>query len=279
MRRFGLIGVPTNSSGRDDGVARAPAVLRGAGLVDALWPCADYGDVPVLPPRPERDPATGIIDPAGLAAMVGGVRAAVGRVLADGCLPIVIGGDCPLLLGCLAGARDRHGRVALLFVDGHEDAYPPELSPTGEAADMELGFALALTRSGIPGLDALLPLVAAEDVVMVGARDRRDIQAIGARSLAGLLGRGRQPRAEPWWLHVDLDALSTDALAAVDYPQPGGFSWLELENVVAEAVGTSRPAGMNLTIYNPDLDPDRDGARRIVAFLATVARLLAGGSR
>ena len=105
--------------------------------------------------------------------MVAGVRAAVRRILADGCLPVVIGGDCPLLLGCLAGARDRHGRLGLLFVDGHDDAYPPALSPTGQAADMELGVALGLSTSGIPELDTLLPLIAAEDVVGVGASWRK----------------------------------------------------------------------------------------------------------
>ena len=155
--RFGLIGVPTNAFGRADGVARAPSVLRDAGLVEALSPGTDYGDVPLLPPRPHRDAATGIIDPAGLAAMVTGVRSAVGRILADGCLPVIIGGDCPLLLGCLAGARDRHGRLGLLFVDGHEDADPPVLSPTGQAADMERGFARGLSMSGTPELDATAP--------------------------------------------------------------------------------------------------------------------------
>lgn len=103
---FGLIGMPTNAFGRPDGVARAPGVLRDGGLVEALSPCTDYGDVPVLLPRPHRDAATGMFDPAGLTAMVAGVRAAVRRILADGCLPVVIGSDYPLLLGCLAGARD-----------------------------------------------------------------------------------------------------------------------------------------------------------------------------
>jgi arginase len=71
--------------------------------------------------------------------------------------------------------------------------------------------------------------------------------------------------------------LSTDSLAAVDYPQPGGLSWPDLEDVVAEAVGVSRPVGMNVTIYNPDLDPGLATAPRIVAFVTTVARFLADG--
>ena len=73
--------------------------------------------------------------------------------------------------------------------------------------------------------------------------------------------------------------LSTHSLAAVDYPQPGGLSWPELEDVVAEAVAVSRPVGMNVTIYNPDLDPGLASAPRIGAFINTVARLFADGPR
>ena len=146
--RIGLIGVPFNSAGLPGGEARAPAALRATGLVEALRRVADvhdYGDVALPEPSPERDPTTGIIAPANLVAMVAAVRALVAQAIGHGDVPLVIGGECPLLLGCLAAARDAYGRVGLLFVDGHEDAWPPHQSTTGEAADMELGFALGLT--------------------------------------------------------------------------------------------------------------------------------------
>jgi len=62
-------------------------------------------------------------------------------------------------------------------------------------------------------------------------------------------------RADNWWLHVDLDVLSTDALPAVDYPQPGGLRWSELEALTAAALRAPGCLGMTLCIYNPDLDP------------------------
>jgi arginase len=73
----------------------------------------------------------------------------------------------------------------------------------------------------------------------------------------------------PWWFHLDLDVLSTEALPAVDYLQPGGLAWDELERVATTAI-EAEPIGWDVTIYNPDLDPDRAHARRIVEFLATV---------
>ena len=84
MTGIGVLGVPTNSAGRTDGVARAPAALREAGLVEALervCPVVDYGDVTLPAPSPERDPITYVIDPPGLKALVESVRSGVASIL------------------------------------------------------------------------------------------------------------------------------------------------------------------------------------------------------
>jgi arginase len=297
MAGIGLLGVPANSSGRTDGVAGAPAALREAGLVDALArvsSVADYGDVPLPPPSPERDHATGVIDPAGLKALFEGVRAGVAKIIADGRFPLVVGGDCPLLLGCLAafGNADRRG---LLFVDGHEDAYPPERSTTGEAADMELAFALGIVEPPWwPELAAASPLVLARHVRLLGPRDSALLETEGVPSLAGRLplvdgsALAEDPAArtsdavaslpESWWFHLDLDVLSTHALPAIDYPQEGGLGWGELD-VVAATTMAAGPVGWDVTIYNPDLDPNRMHARRIVEFIEHAARRLPRSTR
>ena len=73
--------------------------------------------------------------------MIGQVRDAVAAVRGSGRFPLLVGGDCPVILGALAALQADRGRPGLLFVDGHEEAWPPRLSPTGEAADCELGLA------------------------------------------------------------------------------------------------------------------------------------------
>jgi arginase len=294
MRAIGLLGVPTNSSGTIDGVAHGPKVLRDQGLVDAIRHHADvrdYGDVGLRTPSPERDADTHIIDPRGLSELVARVRDRVGQILDDGKFPLVIGGDCPLLLGCLA-ATDRRDRLGLLFVDGHEDAYLPEQSSTGEAADMELAFALGLAdASWSSELADLLPLVEPADVTILGARDTELLRAEGVPSLgdriqvvdgdhlaahpAGIAASACASLSDPWWFHLDLDVLSTDALPAVDYPQPGGLGWEELATVATTAL-KAHPNGWDVTIYNPDLDPERIHARRIVAFIASVIEDVVG---
>jgi arginase len=285
MRTIGLLGVPTNSAGTISGVARAPTTLREVGLFDALrqhTDVHDYGDVMLPDPSPERDPVTHLIDHHGLIAMVTRVRDAVTSILDNGHFPLVIGGDCPLLLGCLAAAKNLK-RMGLLFVDGHEDAYLPVQSSTGEAADSELAFALGMAdASWSPELAAVLPLVAPADVRILGARDARLLRAEGVASLSDripLVDGDHLPAEpdvataeavshlpDPWWFHLDLDVLSTEALPAIDYPQPGGVGWNELSLLVTTAMGAN-PTGWDITIYNPDLDPERIHAKRIVDFI------------
>jgi arginase len=288
MRTIGLLGVPTNSAGKIDGVARGPIALREAGLVDALrrhTEVQDYGDVTLPVPSPTRESRSHVIDPAGLDALVARVRGAVAPIIQNGHLPLVIGGDCPLLLGCLAASSERDP-VGLLFVDGHEDAYLPMQSSTGEAADMELAFALGLAdASWSPELAGLLPLVAPTDVRVLGARDAELLRVEGVPSLrdrvalidgerlaadpAGSTAAACASLPDPWWFHLDLDVLSTQALPAIDYPQPGGLAWDEL-TVAATTALKAGPRGWDVTIYNPDLDPTRVHARRIVRFVGSV---------
>ena len=144
----------------------------------------------------------------------------------------MVGGDCPILIGALAGCADAESGTppALLFVDGHEDAWPPLASTTGEAADMELGLLLGRSIDDIdPTLRAQIPRLDPATVAVLGARDRAELDAAGVPSLDRTVtvvddadDRGRIRlvwRARPsasvaagrsgWWLHVDLDVLSS----------------------------------------------------------------------
>lgn len=298
-----LIAVPYASSGLSSGEARAPHALRAAGLLDALRSAghtvADLGDVAFGLQAPERDPLTGIIAPGTLVEMMLATRRAVTQSLESDLFPVVVGGECPLLLGCLVAARDAYARAGLLFVDGHEDAWPPHTSTTGEAADMELGLALGQTSvSGLPELEALLPLIDPAHAVLLGPRDRQEIIDADVTSLQyfvrlhddivlqdgdiSSIGRAAakhlQDVAGKWWFHLDFDVLSTAALPAVRYPQAGGLNWDQLARLTQSALEVPGLIGWDLTIYNPDLDPTGVGAARIVEFVARVAPSLPDSS-
>jgi arginase len=279
-----LIGVPANSGGTVDGVARGPAVLRQRGLATALplhRRFTDAGDLVLPVPVPVRGPS-GLLAEDALAAMIGHVADSVGAARGRGWFPLLLGGDCPVILGALAALQAERDRAGLLFIDGHEDAWPPRVSPTGEAADCELGLALRLFDPGLsPQLRAALPRIDPADVAAVGPRDVGELAAAGVASLDGLLGSLIRPAEltadryaaalaglpPPWWLHTDLDVLATGELAAVDYPQPGGLTWDQLTALTATALATDGCAGWSICIYNPDLDPGRDGADAIISYI------------
>jgi len=152
-----------------------------------------------------------------------------------------------------------------MHVDGHEDAWPPSLSPTGEGSDSEVALALGLVDEPLPEpLGRLVPLLRPEAVAMLGPRDRCEIESEAGSSLDGTVAvfrddnavraRGvaasaseaavRIARAAPaFWLHLDLDVLRTQELAAVDYPQPGGLSWAELLELAGTALMAAGCAG------------------------------------
>lgn len=242
-------------------------------------------------PTTERDVDSGIIAYSSLASMVSSVRTSVRRAFQEGKFPLVIGGACPVLLGCLAASFETYRSTRLLFVDGHEDAYPPQKSPTGEAADMELGLALGLEMPDlIRKAVGSMPLIDAPRVSMLGPRDKKTLQQFGVGSLDGkiecydyatlrkgniealtrkVLLRRLIPKLEKLWLHVDLDVLSTSSLTAVDYQQPGGLSWNQLERLTKIAFSSGNVMGLNVTIYNPDMDPDKHSGSRIVKYLQT----------
>ena len=265
MVRF--INVPFNSAGIAGGVANMPAALGFEGVEIAVRA------------TPVRGPF-GFLAEDALVTMVADVAVAVTDAERDGETPIVIGGDCPVMLGALAALRP----VGLVFIDGHEDAWQPTAELSGEAADSELGIALGLVPAPIP------PVLDAGRVVVLGPRDSAEIEQLGQRRIDGVVAlRGAEwveaasldevrevvgpATASNWWLHVDLDVLSSDALSAVDYPQPGGLGWARLDAVTDTVLAISGCRGASIAIYNPDLDAGAT-APRVREYVSRVAALL-----
>lgn len=286
-RDWELVGVPYTSMKDPGGIARAIAVLRERGLADRLGRLGvnDGGDLALEQPDGKRGPS-GVLNEAALTALVSRTRQRVSAAYSAGRVPLLIGGDCPVLLGALAAIRDRDGDPGLLMIDGHEDAWPPQRSDTGEGSDSEVAMALGRIEN-LPGpLAELLPLLSPAHLVMIGPRDNAEIAAAGVASLrdeAGLFVSGAKAAADPctaltalagglegagraFWLHVDLDVLSSEAFAAVDYPQPEGIGWDLLDALAGRALADQRCRGASVVIYNPELDPDGAEADKVVEF-------------
>ena len=227
-----IVQAPSHLGLRAAGVEGLPEALLAAGFAERVG--ARRG--PRLAP-PAFDPAvdagTGLLNPHGLRDHASRLADAVGAVLDKGAFPIVLGGDCTILLGITLALR-RRGRYGLLFLDGHADFYQPEAEPTGEAASMELALVTGRGPELVTDLEGRRPLLGDEDVVVFGVRDADHAAAEGSRPLAPTIhaldlasvrnrGAGRAPRDAlaylerkdgpvRFWVHLDVDVLD-DAIS------------------------------------------------------------------
>lgn len=279
--RWAVLGVPIDTVGSPAGGApfgteASPAALRSFGVPTRLG-ARDLGDLDVRVTGPARDPVSGIVGWPSVGTMTAAVRTAVRGVLADGQRPLLLGGCCGLVMGAVAGARDQLGRVGVVNVDGHIDAYDNRTSPTGEAADMPVGALLGL---GWPDLLAVMggpPVVIRGDAVVIGARDpdeaadlgdlperlgivQRDVAAVladpGAAGRAATAHFAAEGTAPAYWVHLDVDVLDEVAFPATDYLMPGGIDLEQLAEVLRPIGQDPAMVGFSVGCYNPSKDPD-----------------------
>lgn len=286
MRRFAIIEAPSVLGLRPTGVETLPQALLGAGLAERLG-ARHAGCVEPPPYDARRDPETRMLNPLGIASYTPRLAGVIAEVLEGGELPLVLGGDCSIVLGSLLALR-RRGRYGLLFVDGHSDFYQPEANVNGEAASSDLALATGRGPEALTTFDGYRPLVRDTDVVVLGTRDADEAARYGSQTLppeieAIDLGEVRRRGADAaardavnhlsrqglagFWLHLDCDVLDDAVMPAVDYRLPGGLSFDELETVVTAAFASERAVGMEVTIFNPRLDPDGGVARALVGTL------------
>lgn len=286
MRERAVIEAPSVLGLRPSGVQDLPTALLEAGLLErlgAVW--AGRVDAPAYDPR--RDAETGVLNPAALARYSVKLADAVGGVLDRGVFPVVLGGDCSILLGNLLALR-RRGRHGLLFIDGHTDFYQPSAEPTGEAASMELALATGRGPGLLTDLEGRGPLLRDEDAVAFGFRDSAqsaeagmqplpprlhtiDLDAVRAAGAAAAARRAvdrlTAPGSAGYWVHLDVDVLDDAVMPAVDYRLPGGLTWAELEAVLGTALSDGPALGLDVTIFNPRLDTDGSIAARLTECL------------
>lgn len=177
---------------------------------------------------------------AGPEHMVRRVQEAVGPLLEDGKLPIMLGGEHTLTAGAVAACTARHPDMAILYLDAHADVREPYLGAEYNHASA-LRLSLRHVKSSGPppavavGIRSLaseeaafiaesgLAVVSAEDVAIARYGGKAALDALWQSALERLGPPGR-----PLYVSVDLDAFDPGVIAAVGTPEPGGLGWYEV---------------------------------------------------
>jgi len=297
-----IILAPTNLGlsplrpGHVPGTWRAPQALMAHGLAQRLGAGA-VTELPQPTYSSAAQPGTRIRNGHAIRAFNIALAAEIAAVQARGEFPLVVGGDCSILLGALAGSR-RAGPRSLVHIDGHSDfRHPGNYDPQqmlGAVAGMDLALATGRGEPLLaewPGVTG--PLVPERQVLQLGERECRDAdfawpdinQTAIARIdvfAANRMGKAEIVRqieqmlaTEPewrFWLHLDVDVLDQTIMPAVDSPGSPGIDRLWLENIVARLLQNPMCCGMTLSVFDPELDPDGRYAALIVEMLEAMFR-------
>jgi arginase len=262
------------------GVDMGPSAVRIAGLATQLerlgLTVQDRGNVAV--PQPEsRVPKNLRARFLGeIAHCCARLSARVERILDEGLFPIVIGGDHSIAIGTVAGISSWHAardeRVGLIWFDAHGDMNTPESSPSGNVHGMPCAAIMGRGPSELIGLGRKTPMVATENVAIVGVRDidsheRAEIVASGVKVFTmrdvDMLGMSEVMRraiavatdgTAGFHLSFDLDGTDPTVAPGVGTPVPGGTSLRESHLVMELAAETEKLLGLEITELNPILD-------------------------
>src|SRR5262245_24647677 len=288
------IGIRPYEDGTIRQLDRAPKVLRELGLSREIA-ARDLGDVTPPSYRDFIRPAGRARNESEIAAYSRELATRVAEATADGSFALVLGGDCSIVLGCLLGVGGGEADeipLGLIYMDAHSDCATAQESPTGSVASMCLALAVGRGGSPLAVLRGNKPLVRPEHVALLGRRDQVDVGAYGQAALgpAGLLDiphaalreKGMGAAAEAaiarvapcgssgFWIHLDADVIDPSAMGAVDSPEPDGLRCEELAELLAPVVRDQRARGLEVTIYDPALDPTHRDAATLVALLSAV---------
>jgi arginase len=300
MRGVAVIGVPSSAGSYAAGQDQAPRALWDAGLVDALSAAGldvlDAGHLTeqVWAPDPENRFAQNaeqvVASVVELAERVPGLVAESGHLL-------VVGGNCTIALGIIAGLRAHTGGPSgLLYVDRHFDMNTPSTTIEGALDWMGLGHALDLPGAldDFAGAFDVRPLIAPGELALLGTdpAEATDFE----REHAAALGISVTPQADlvrdpaaaaatalaalpdrPLAVHVDVDVLDfVDApLAENTSGRNVGPTLVQLGQALAVAVADPRFRVLSIGEINPTRSAGEPSAiLRLVTTLADVLALL-----
>jgi arginase len=300
MTAIDVIGVPSSMGAFAPGQERAPAVLREAGIVDRLRATGadvrDEGDAGLRRWFPDREhPFAQHVEAVRDVATETAARVAA----ADGDVTLVLGGDCTIELGTLAGLQARlGGRIGLVYFDLHADLNTPSTVRWGALDSMGTAHALGddLAEPGLIEAFPRVPLLQPEELWLFGHghgqdHERERIAALGidrttveevaadpAAAAERALGAFAD-RVDRLAVHLDVDVIDfVDLPLQENVDRNEGLSFDATMTALGALLAHPAVASFTICELNPDHDPDGSAAPRFVEGIvgALAPRIVSG---
>ena len=286
-----LLGAATSAAALRAGHERAPAALRAAGLADRLksagFSVADHGDTAtyVFQPDDEHPRARNV---STILKSLNDLRPRVETAVKTGALPLILSGDCISVVAVIAGARRYYRNVSLIFVDRDADLNVPATTASG-CVD---GFVISqVIGRGAPELVRFWgepPLVREPDIALFGF-ERMDVpeiqylavsplrrhaalevSTVGGAVAAGIALERVHAAKHEFVLHFDVDVINSDEFPWTNFPGTGGLTLSEARDALRVFAAQPNLAAFVVAGYNPEIDSDGQGARKLIDLLADV---------
>lgn len=274
-----LFGAPTDVGAAHRGASMGPEALRVAGLVDAIAArgvdVRDLGDA-AGPRNPLGQPDSGYRHLQEVLAWNEAVMAHSAAILAEGRMPIMLGGDHCLAIGSIAAVaahcRAQGKTLRVLWLDAHADFNTSDITPSGNLHGMPVACLCGLgprELTSIGGVSA--PILSPQAIRQIGIRsvdpgekqlvrqydldiyDMRYIDEIGMRRAMEEVLEGVDERTH---LHVsfDVDMLDPSIAPGTGTRVPGGVNYREAQLIMEMIADTGRMGSLDLVEVNPALD-------------------------
>jgi arginase len=293
--RVAIIGVPSSAGAHHAGQDLAPAALRAHGFAERLAATSveveDRGDVAGAVFAVDHDEPS----QRNLGAVLRVARA-VADAVADarraGLVAVVLGGDCTITLGVVAGVQRVDPTAGLVYFDGDADLSTPDGRGSGILDAMGIAHLLGLADTELARLDGRSPMLDDDHLVMLGYNevdpDGFDGSVLAARPRlrhvpdhelrADPAGIARQAVAAlsavagSIVVHFDIDAVNSGDLPLGNFPHYGTGVRLDAAgDVLRELCAVPDLAAVVLTELNPTYDP---GGTQVGRYVETVTRSL-----
>ena len=276
IRKISLIGAPTSAGAFAPGQEGAPAALREAGLAERLrqfgHTVTDHGDTSYFRWRPDRN-SPHAQNAGHVRKTIDELSASVEEFAGAGEFTLVLGGDCTIELGTVAGFLRSGASVGVIYFDMHADMNTPDGPPAGALDWMGLGHMLNLPGAlpRLANVTGTVPMLLPGQVVLLGHRDdqatgfeRRDIHRLGIKTLpidevarspasSAKAALAHFPDAATTILvHFDVDVIDfTDAPLSENTGRNIGLEIHTASEALGTLLGDGRVAALTIAELNP----------------------------